>query len=89
MLSLGIGIAKRILSKKGPHPLDEFQRVINVNLSGTFNVIRLAAQQMRSGEDLNASGEKGKRRSAHVCMCVTVIMAKKIIAMGPMRHLRH
>lgn len=38
------GGGKRTLGKDGPHPLDQFTRVINVNLIGTFNVIRLAAQ---------------------------------------------
>jgi NAD(P)-dependent dehydrogenase (short-subunit alcohol dehydrogenase family) len=42
----GIGIATRILRKGEVHPLDEFQRVIDVNLVGTFNVLRLAARAM-------------------------------------------
>lgn len=46
----GIGIAMRTLSKKGPHPLEDFARVINVNAVGTFNVIRLAAEQMSGGK---------------------------------------
>lgn len=40
------GGGKRTLGKDGPHPLDQFTRVINVNLIGTFNVIRLAAQRL-------------------------------------------
>ena len=39
----GVGWASRILSKNGPHALDLFQTVININLVGTFNVMRLAA----------------------------------------------
>jgi NAD(P)-dependent dehydrogenase (short-subunit alcohol dehydrogenase family) len=39
----GIGTAGRILSRKGPHDLDAYRRVIEVNLIGTFNVLRLSA----------------------------------------------
>jgi NAD(P)-dependent dehydrogenase (short-subunit alcohol dehydrogenase family) len=39
----GIGIAQRVVGRDGPHPLDLFRRVIDVNLIGTFNVIRLVA----------------------------------------------
>lgn len=42
----GIGNAIKTAGSKGPFPLDAFQKVINVNLVGTFNVIRLAAQAM-------------------------------------------
>ena len=90
----GIGIAKRTLTKKGPHPLEEFQRVLQVSLcilslslslivhspsihtyihihvhfslsdtqvnsAGTFNVIRLTAEQMSNGEPYNKAGERG------------------------------
>ncbi|XP_003385670.1 PREDICTED: 3-hydroxyacyl-CoA dehydrogenase type-2-like [Amphimedon queenslandica] len=55
----GIGVAIKTLSKRGPHPLSQFQKVLNVNAIGTFNVIRLAAEQMTQGETLNESGEKG------------------------------
>ncbi len=54
----GIALGSRVLSKAGPHPLAEFIRVLNVNLVGTFNVIRLAAAamaEMPPGED----GERG------------------------------
>jgi NAD(P)-dependent dehydrogenase (short-subunit alcohol dehydrogenase family) len=54
----GIGIAERTLGRNRPHPLDAFARVIQVNLIGTFNVIRLAAQAMAHGQP-NASGERG------------------------------
>ncbi|EIG61374.1 SDR family NAD(P)-dependent oxidoreductase [Bradyrhizobium sp. WSM1253] len=40
------GGGKRTLGKDGPYPLDQFTRVINVNLIGTFNMIRLAAQRL-------------------------------------------
>ena len=39
----GIGGAKRLVGKEGPMPLLDFTRIINVNLVGTFNVMRLAA----------------------------------------------
>jgi NAD(P)-dependent dehydrogenase (short-subunit alcohol dehydrogenase family) len=46
----GIVLAERTLGRNGPHPLDAFNRVIQVNLLGTFNVIRLAAQAMTQNE---------------------------------------
>jgi NAD(P)-dependent dehydrogenase (short-subunit alcohol dehydrogenase family) len=54
----GIGIAKKVLGKNGPHDLDSFAKVIQVNLIGTFNVIRLAAAKMIQNEP-NADGERG------------------------------
>jgi NAD(P)-dependent dehydrogenase (short-subunit alcohol dehydrogenase family) len=53
----GIGNAARTAGKDGPFPLDAFTRVIQVNLIGTFNVIRLAAYRMsQTGEE---DGERG------------------------------
>lgn len=54
----GIGVAERTIGRSGPHALDRFVRVVTVNLVGTFNVIRLAAAAMASGEP-NAAGERG------------------------------
>lgn len=54
----GIGVGEKTVGKDGPHSLTSFKRVIEVNLIGTFNVIRLAAAQMNSQEP-NASGERG------------------------------
>lgn len=54
----GIGTAERVVGKKGPHRLDVFTRLININLVGTFNMIRLAAAAMQSGAP-SASGERG------------------------------
>jgi NAD(P)-dependent dehydrogenase (short-subunit alcohol dehydrogenase family) len=54
----GIGIAQRVLGKDGPHSLAAFTRVIQVNLIGTFNAIRLAAAAMAQNEP-NAGGERG------------------------------
>lgn len=56
----GIGIAMRTLTKKGPHPLQDFQRVLTVNAVGTFNVIRLVAEVMVGEEAYNSGGERGE-----------------------------
>ncbi|WP_020499441.1 SDR family NAD(P)-dependent oxidoreductase [Sciscionella marina] len=48
----GIGTAGRILSKKGPHDLDVFRKVVEVNLIGTVNVMRLAAVAIAQTETL-------------------------------------
>lgn len=49
----GIAPAKRIVGKQGPMPLNEFQKVIEVNLIGTFNVMRLVAEKMLSSTHPN------------------------------------
>jgi NAD(P)-dependent dehydrogenase (short-subunit alcohol dehydrogenase family) len=54
----GIGPAKRIVGRDGPMPLADFARVININLIGTFNVMRLAAAAMQGLEPLQG-GERG------------------------------
>jgi NAD(P)-dependent dehydrogenase (short-subunit alcohol dehydrogenase family) len=54
----GIGGAKRIVGKNGPMPLEEFSRIINVNLIGTFNVTRLVAADMIAQEAME-DGERG------------------------------
>jgi NAD(P)-dependent dehydrogenase (short-subunit alcohol dehydrogenase family) len=54
----GIGPAKRIVGRDGPMPLDEFARVISINLIGTFNVMRLAAAKMQHLEPMQ-DGERG------------------------------
>lgn len=54
----GIGIAAKLLSRKGVHSLDLFSKVISINLIGTFNVIRLASEQMTTNEP-NELGERG------------------------------
>ena len=54
----GIGVAGKLLSRKGVHSLDMFSKVISINLIGTFNVIRLASEQM-SQNDPNELGERG------------------------------
>lgn len=54
----GVGAANRVTSKAGPFPLDLFKFVIEVNLIGTFNVIRLAAHVMTEGP-VDENGERG------------------------------
>jgi NAD(P)-dependent dehydrogenase (short-subunit alcohol dehydrogenase family) len=54
----GIGPAKRIVGRDGPMPLDEFAKVIAVNLIGTFNMMRLAAADMQ-GIEPQGNGERG------------------------------
>ena len=53
----GGGIAKRTLTKEGPHPLDEFRGVIELNLIATFNLNRLQAMHMAENEP--EDGERG------------------------------
>lgn len=54
----GIGNANKTYSeKKGPFPLDDFNKVLQINLVGTFNVLRLAAEQMTKNELVD--GERG------------------------------
>ncbi|MBI5444083.1 MAG: SDR family oxidoreductase [Deltaproteobacteria bacterium] len=55
----GIAAAKRIVGKSGPMPLEDFARVIQVNLIGTFNVMRLAAAQMRELDPDPETAERG------------------------------
>ena len=55
----GIAIAARTLSRSGPHDLAAFSRVIQINLIGTFNMIRLAANHMINNEPMGEIGERG------------------------------
>jgi NAD(P)-dependent dehydrogenase (short-subunit alcohol dehydrogenase family) len=56
----GIGWAERTVNRDGsPHGLDTFSRVIAVNLTGTFNVLRLAAAAMAKTEPADADGQRG------------------------------
>jgi len=54
----GVAPAVKTVGKEGPHPLDIFQRTVNINLVGTFNMARLAADAM-TGNDANEQGERG------------------------------
>ena len=55
----GSGAAARTVGRKGPYPLEQFQNIINLNLVGTFNVLRLAANQMQHNEGTTEDGERG------------------------------
>lgn len=54
----GIAIGEKTVGKNGPHQLDSFKRVIEINLIGTFNCIRLVAAEMEKNEP-QADGERG------------------------------
>jgi NAD(P)-dependent dehydrogenase (short-subunit alcohol dehydrogenase family) len=55
----GIAPAKRILSSRGVHELDVFRKTIEVNLIGTFNVLRLAAEAIAVTEPVDEFGQRG------------------------------
>jgi NAD(P)-dependent dehydrogenase (short-subunit alcohol dehydrogenase family) len=57
----GVGTPGRLLGKQGPLPLADFQRVIDINLVGTFNVVRLAAERMSALEP------DGEERGVVIC----------------------
>ncbi len=54
----GIGTGERVLGKSGPHSYEHFNKVIRINLIGTFNVIRIAAHAIAQG-DPGPQGERG------------------------------
>lgn len=53
----GVAPSERVLGRQGPHALESFARVVNINLIGTFNVLRLAAEAIARNEP----GEGGER----------------------------
>lgn len=55
----GIAPAKRIVGRDGAMPLDAFEKVIGVNLIGSFNMLRLCAADMLGADPLNDDGERG------------------------------
>lgn len=56
----GVGPARAIVSREGePMPLDAFTKVVNVNLVGTFNILRLAAAEMAKSQAVNEDEERG------------------------------
>ncbi len=65
----GIAPAKRIVGRDGPMPLEDFTRVIDVNLVGTFNIMRLAAADMQALDPVTESDERG------VIICTASIAA--------------
>lgn len=59
VLCAGIAPAKRIVGREGALPLEDFSQVINVNLIGTFNVLRLCAREMSLLDPMGDSEERG------------------------------
>jgi NAD(P)-dependent dehydrogenase (short-subunit alcohol dehydrogenase family) len=55
----GVGVAQRIVGRDGPMPLAHFKRVIDINLVGSFNLMRLAAAGMMALPPLGGDGERG------------------------------
>ncbi|MGA0838867.1 MAG: SDR family oxidoreductase [Pseudomonadales bacterium] len=55
----GIGNAIKTVGKDGPFPLDKFKLIIDVNLIGSFNVLRLCANEMQKNEPFNEYGGRG------------------------------
>lgn len=55
----GIAPAKRIVGRDGPMPLEAFEKVIQVNLIGSFNLLRLGAADMLAADPVNEDGERG------------------------------
>jgi NAD(P)-dependent dehydrogenase (short-subunit alcohol dehydrogenase family) len=54
----GVGFAQKTMGKEGPHSLELFRKVIEVNLTGTFNTLRLVAEAM-TGNDPAEDGQRG------------------------------
>ncbi|MEM6310731.1 MAG: 3-hydroxyacyl-CoA dehydrogenase [Pseudomonadota bacterium] len=54
----GIAYAIKTLGRNGPHPLEAFKKTIDINLAGSFNVARLAAEKMKENEP-DADGARG------------------------------
>ena len=54
----GIAPSERVVGKSGPHALESFTRAVSINLIGSFNMLRLAAEAMMSNEP-NSDGERG------------------------------
>lgn len=55
----GVGAAARTVGRNGPMPLATFEKVVQVNLIGTFNVLRLCAEAMQDNETCTEDGERG------------------------------
>ena len=55
----GVGTPGKTIGRKGVLPLEAFQKIVGINLVGTFNVLRLAANEMKNNEPLTDSGERG------------------------------
>ena len=55
----GVGSGRRMVGRNAPHDLALFERVVRVNLIGTFNVCRLVAWELRDAEAVTEDGERG------------------------------
>ncbi len=55
----GIGHAERLARSRGPHGLDSFERVLAINVVGTFNALRLASMAMLANDPAGEDGERG------------------------------
>jgi NAD(P)-dependent dehydrogenase (short-subunit alcohol dehydrogenase family) len=55
----GVGWAGRVVGKQGPHDLDLFRKVVEINLVGTFNVMRLAAAAIAKTDPVDDDGQRG------------------------------
>ena len=55
----GVAPAKRIVGRDGPMPLDDFRRVVDINLVGSFNMMRLVAADLYAEDALDEVGERG------------------------------
>ena len=55
----GIGAAARTLGREGPMPLNWFTGIVRINLTGTFNTLRLCAWEMQKNDPVNEDGERG------------------------------
>lgn len=55
----GIGAGKRIIGRRQPHDLELFEKVVRVNLTGTFNLLRLVAWEMKDLDPIGPDGERG------------------------------
>lgn len=55
----GIGLPHKTFGKRGPHPLEDYVKLITVNQIGTFNVARLAAEKMAQNDPVNDDGSRG------------------------------
>jgi len=55
----GVGTPQKVVGRTGAMPLANFKKVLDINLNGTFNVLRLAAAEMTKNEPLTEDGERG------------------------------
>src|SRR6201991_111251 len=65
----GIGVAKRVVGRDGPHPLADFEKVIKINLIGSFNMLRLASAEMSKLEPLTTGERDVVISTASIAAC--------------------